>query len=267
MLGADVDFAFEWISLYRFHSRRMARFRHGRVLFAGDAAHQMSPFGARGGNSGIEDADNLVWKLDLVLSGRAPESLMDSYDSERTAAADENLGVTSLTADFISPKSGASRAFRDATLALAETEPFARRLINSGRLSTPASYAGSPLTGPDGFAPGETPAVRPGAAAPDAPVGAGWMLDRLGRGFTGAWFGRDVTAADVALAKAELASSPLPAVDVAAVGAEVACRRYGGEHVPAFYLFRPDGHVAARWRALAPGEVAAALAGASGRPG
>ena len=105
MLGEEVDFAFEWISLYRFHSRRMARFRHGRVLFAGDAAHQMSPFGARGGNSGIEDADNLTWKLDLMLRGLAPEALLDSYDLERTAAADENLGVTSRTADFISPKS------------------------------------------------------------------------------------------------------------------------------------------------------------------
>jgi 3-(3-hydroxy-phenyl)propionate hydroxylase len=265
MLGDDLEFAFEWISLYRFHSRRMARFRHGRVLFAGDAAHQMSPFGARGGNSGIEDADNLVWKLDLVLKGLAPESLMDSYDSERAGAADENLAITSRTADFISPKGGASRTFRDAALALAETEPFARRLINSGRLSTPASYAGSPLTAPDGFAPGEAPAVRPGAAALDAPVDTGWLLGRLGRGFAGVWFGRDVASADATLAKAELAGSRLPAADAAVIGAETACRRYGAEHAPGFYLFRPDGHVAARWRTLAPGELTAALARASGR--
>ncbi|MBO0764836.1 MAG: FAD-dependent monooxygenase, partial [Hyphomicrobiaceae bacterium] len=153
MLGAETEFGFEWISLYRFHSRRMARFRHGRVLFAGDAAHQMSPFGARGGNSGIEDADNLIWKLDLVLRGLAPDALLETYDSERTRAADENLRITSRTADFISPKGEVSRAFRDATLALAESEPFARRLINSGRLSTPACYGGSPLNGSDGFAP------------------------------------------------------------------------------------------------------------------
>ena len=92
MLGEEVDFSFEWISLYRFHSRRMARFRHGRVLFAGDAAHQMSPFGARGGNSGIEDADNLTWKLDLMLRGLAPEALLDSYDLERTAGRGREPG-------------------------------------------------------------------------------------------------------------------------------------------------------------------------------
>ena len=91
MLGADLEFAFEWISLYRFQSRRLERFRHGRVLFAGDAAHQMSPFGARGGNSGVQDADNLGWKLDLVLRGLAPEALLESYDVERVEAAEENL--------------------------------------------------------------------------------------------------------------------------------------------------------------------------------
>ena len=105
MLGEGLDFTFEWISLYRFQSRRLSRFRHGRVLFAGDAAHQMSPFGARGGNSGIQDADNLVWKLDLVLKGEAPERLLDSYDAERRAAADENLLNTTRSTDFIAPKS------------------------------------------------------------------------------------------------------------------------------------------------------------------
>ena len=171
MLGEDVDFAFEWISLYRFQSRRLQRFRHGRVLFAGDAAHQMSPFGARGGNSGVQDADNLVWKLDLVLRGLAPERLLDSYDAERIAAADENLLNTTRSTDFIAPKSAASRTFRDGVLALAETEPFARRLVNSGRLSVAACYDGSPLNGPDGFAAGECPQTRPGAAALDAPLG------------------------------------------------------------------------------------------------
>ena len=70
----------------------MQRFRHGRVLFAGDAAHLVSPFGARGANSGFQDADNLVWKL---APGPAPDArrsaLLDSYDVERTAAADENI--------------------------------------------------------------------------------------------------------------------------------------------------------------------------------
>jgi 3-(3-hydroxy-phenyl)propionate hydroxylase len=225
----------------------------------------MSPFGARGGNSGIEDADNLVWKLDLVLRAAAPEALMESYDSERTRAADENLGITSRTADFISPKGAASRAFRDAALALAESEPFARRLINAGRLSTPACYDRSPLSGPDGFPPGEASATRPGAAAPDAPLGAGWLLDRLGRGFAGVWFGRGIAPTDAARVAVELEAGSLPAGSVTLVEDATACRRYGADQRPALYLIRPDGHVAARWRTIAPGDVAAALALASGR--
>ena len=196
-LGEDVEFAFEWLSLYRFQSRRLQKFRHGRVLFAGDAAHQMSPFGARGGNSGVQDADNLGWKLDLVLRGIAPEGLLDSYDAERVAAADENLRHTTQSTDFIAPKSEISRIFRDSALALAETEPFARRLINSGRLSTATCYGASPLNGPDQFAAGEAPAVRPGAAALDAPLAdGGWFLDRLGSGFTAVWFSPDGLAPD-----------------------------------------------------------------------
>ena len=190
-LGEDVDFAFEWISLYRFQSRRLQRFRHGRVLFAGDAAHQMSPFGARGGNSGVQDADNLVWKLDLVLRGLAPERLLDSYDAERIAAADENLLNTTRSTDFIAPKGAASHTFRDSVLALAETEPFARRLVNSGRLTVATCYDGSPLNGADGFAAGVCPQARPGAAALDAPLGHGWLLHALGQGFTGVWFSPD----------------------------------------------------------------------------
>src|SRR5690606_24032023 len=91
MLGDDAEFEYEWLSVYTFQCRRMARFRHGRVIFAGDSAHQVSPFGARGANSGLQDADNLVWKLKLVLDGKAPERLLDSYDAERIPATDENI--------------------------------------------------------------------------------------------------------------------------------------------------------------------------------
>jgi 3-(3-hydroxy-phenyl)propionate hydroxylase len=262
-LGEDIAFSFEWISLYRFQSRRLQRFREGRVLFAGDAAHQMSPFGARGGNSGIQDADNLAWKLDLVLRGLAPDALIDSYDSERVLAAEENLRITSRTADFLSPKSAASRALRDAVLALAETEPFARALVNSGRLSTATCYDGSPLNGPDGLEAGAAPAVRPGAAALDAPLDRGWLLDRLGAGFACVSFGGDAaTPRDLQPDARPAGNGTLP-VALAHVSHDVACARYGAARAPALYLFRPDGHVAARWRTAAPGDLRAAVARAT----
>ena len=93
------------MSIYTFQCRRMEKFRHGHVLFAGDAAHQVSPFGARGANSGLQDTDNLVWKLKLVLDGKAPESLLDSYDVERVHGAEENILNSSRSTDFITPKS------------------------------------------------------------------------------------------------------------------------------------------------------------------
>ena len=145
MLGDAAQFEIEWASVYTFQCRRMHSFRRGRALFAGDAAHLVSPFGARGANSGIQDVDNLGWKLELVLSGQAPERLLDSYDTERTFAADENIRATTRSTDFITPKSGVSRTFRDAALMLAKRHAFARRLINSGRLSVPAILTDSPL--------------------------------------------------------------------------------------------------------------------------
>jgi 3-(3-hydroxy-phenyl)propionate hydroxylase len=141
MLGPDVAFELEWVSVYQFACRRIDRFRHGRVLFAGDAAHQVSPFGARGANTGVQDVDNLAWKLARVLDGSAAEALLDSYHEERAFAADDNLRQSTRSTDFITPKSRSSRVLRDAVLELAADEPFARRLVNSGRLATPTPYA------------------------------------------------------------------------------------------------------------------------------
>ena len=114
MLGEDVEFTFEWISLYRFQSRRLKQFRHGRVLFAGDAAHQMSPFGARGGNSGVQDADNLAWKLDLVLRGLAPDRAARQLSPGARASRRREPAAHHASTDFIAPKSEISRVFRDA---------------------------------------------------------------------------------------------------------------------------------------------------------
>ena len=165
---AHIGFELEWVSVYTFQCRRMAKFRHGRVLFVGDSAHQVSPFGARGANSGVQDTDNLLWKLKLVIDGAAPDALLDSYDDERGAAADENLLNSTRSTDFMTPKSRAARVLRDAVLSLANEVPAGRALVNSGRLSVPTVLIDSPLNTPD------TEAFEgwmvPGAPLDDAPV-------------------------------------------------------------------------------------------------
>jgi 3-(3-hydroxy-phenyl)propionate hydroxylase len=251
-LGHEVPYELEWASVYTFACERMERFRHGRVLFAGDAAHRVSPFGARGANSGVQDADNLAWKLDLVLRGRAGDTLLDSYASEREAAADENILNSTRATDFITPKSEVSRLFRDAVLDLAREHPFARRLVNSGRLSVPATLHDSPLNTPDRDA--FAGAMLPGAPAADAPLAhGGWLLRRLnGNGFALLAFGAD-TAPLVAAADGLAA---LDVVHLPAVG--VASERYDARP-GTVYLLRPDQHVCARWRSPGTADIAAAL--------
>jgi 3-(3-hydroxy-phenyl)propionate hydroxylase len=251
--GREVAFELEWASVYTFACLRMERFRHGRVLFAGDAAHGVSPFGARGANSGVQDAENLAWKLDAVLRGDAPDALLDSYAQEREHAADENLLNSTRSTDFITPKSEISRLFRDAVLELARRHTFARRLVNSGRLSVPATLDDSPLStrDVDAFEGG----LRPGAPAADAPLLKGgqptWLLRQLGPGFTLLCFGAPPSwSAGATL----LAIDGLTLVDTQGLAA----RRYDASAGTA-YLLRPDGHVAARWRDASESEVRAAV--------
>jgi 3-(3-hydroxy-phenyl)propionate hydroxylase len=139
----DIEFELVWVGPYAYRDHLLERFRHGRVFFIGDAAHVVSPFGARGGNSGIQDAYNLGWKLALVLAGRAPEALLDTYDAERQPAARQNLEVTRRTNRFLTPRSRAERTLRDAVIGLAREYPFARALVNSGRLSVANPYPAS----------------------------------------------------------------------------------------------------------------------------
>jgi 3-(3-hydroxy-phenyl)propionate hydroxylase len=254
-LGREVPFELEWASVYTFACQRMARFRHGRVLFAGDSAHGVSPFGARGANSGVQDADNLAWKVDAVLRGRAGDALIDSYAAERESAADENILNSTRSTDFITPKSEVSRLFRDAVLDLARQHPFARRLVNSGRLSLPSTHVDSPLNTPDAVGERLTGAMRPGAPAVDAPLpGGGWLLRSLSaRGFTLLVFG-DAAAADA------LRDGLPEGVEVLLLPTEgVASQRWDAQPGTA-YLLRPDQHVCARWRRPTAAAVQAALA-------
>ncbi len=267
MVG-DRDFEIDWVSVYTFQCRRLERFVHGRVIFVGDSAHIVSPFGARGGNGGIQDADNLAWKLAAVLRGEASESLLESYDIERIPAADENILNSSRATDFITPKSAVSRAFRDAVLELAGNCPFARRLVNSGRLSLPYLAADSPLVTAD-----QEPfdgGPPPGAAACDAPVrtgeGDGWLLRHIGPGFTLLCFGEASLLPGLdGLADHEIAPLRVPSDGDAAGGDAsrlidregLVQQRYDARP-GTWYLFRPDQHVAARGRHLDAKTVLAA---------
>jgi len=255
-IGAgDARFEIVWASVYTFACQRMQHFRHGRVIFAGDAAHGVSPFGARGANSGVQDAENLAWKLALVTQGRASDALLDSYASEREAAADENILHSTRATDFITPKSEVSRLFRDAVLDLSRDHAFARRIVNSGRLSVPAVLRDSPLNTADIDA--FDSALVPGAVAADAPIVRGdthsWLLRELGHDFTLLVFGE---------VPAWAASLPLKVVDIGASGwldsADCAAKRYDAQPGTG-YLIRPDQHVCARWRTPSESAVRAAM--------
>ncbi|MEM6940037.1 MAG: FAD-dependent oxidoreductase [Pseudomonadota bacterium] len=260
MLGPDVDYELEWTSIYTFQCRRMKEFRHGRVIFAGDSAHQVSPFGARGANSGVQDADNLAWKLDLVLKGQAPEHLLDSYSAERVHGADENILNSTRATDFLTPKSEISKIFRNAVLELARRHAFARPLVNSGRLSVPCVYDGLPLNGPDLL---DGPArSRVGAPCVDAPMGNGFLLDQLGGGFTLLAINRAATEL------CEIEGIPIRALTIQTETDDptgAIAQRYLGEAPQALYLIRPDQHVVARWPAATLAEIEAALRVAIGK--
>ncbi len=260
MLGDDVEFSLEWVSIYTFQCRRMERFRHSRVIFAGDSAHQVSPFGARGANSGLQDTDNLIWKLKLVLEGKAPDALLDSYDRERVFGADENILNSSRSTDFITPKSDTSRIFRNAVLDLSERHAFARPLVNSGRLSMPCTYDGSPLNSPDAL-PGGPARTRPGSPCPDAQLANGFLLDSLGNRFTlltiNADAPDDVTEGGITATR--------HALDCADDTTGALATRYLGDAPAAVYLIRPDQHVAARWPMYDETAIRAAIRRATGQ--
>ena len=255
-----IEYEIVWTSIYTFQCKRMEHFRHGPVLFAGDAAHQVSPFGARGANSGIQDADNLGWKLGLVIDGKAPDALLDSYSEERVAGADENILNSTRSTDFITPKSAASKLFRDAVLDLAGRAEFARPLLNSGRLSVPCTYDASRLNSPDALKDGPA-RTRVGSPCPDAPLNGGFLLSQLGDSFT-------LLAIDVDVPEClEEAGVPLLKVAVSKQDdpSGALADRYLGHAQSAVYLIRPDQHVAARWGEYDEAAVRTALRRATGQ--
>ncbi|MER5891526.1 FAD-dependent monooxygenase [Streptomyces sp. NPDC001876] len=188
----DVDYEIDWLSTYRFHQRVVEKFRLGRIFFAGDSAHSLPPYGSRGMNSGIQDADNLAWKLALVMQGKAEDSLLDTYHDERYAAARENLAVTEATIKFMVPPNLVRRLARKVLLSLSQPFQGARDKVNSGRMAEPHTYVDSPVI--------QSAELHPllGAFAPDARItapGAARIRQLYGAGFTVLHFAQDRGAA------------------------------------------------------------------------
>jgi 3-(3-hydroxy-phenyl)propionate hydroxylase len=247
----DTPFELVWVGPWRFRKRYLERMSYGRVFFLGDASAQHSPFGARGGNRAIQDANNLAWKLALVLEGRADERLLESYHEERHFAARQNVELSSRSAIFIGPETDGQRLFRDAILDLAQDHAWARNRVNTGRLSVATAYESSPLNGPSTGL--QAPAAAPGAAAPDGRLGEGYFVEQLQGRPSVAWFGTAL-APDL---------NPPTGLDVHVItvpraGHEALFSRFGVQDT-ATYVFRPDGHVLARCAGLDPAFAQRAL--------
>lgn len=259
MLGENISFQLKWSSIYQFKCRRLDKLRHDRVFFIGDAAHQMSPFGARGANSGIQDADNLGWKLSHVINGNASDKLLDSYHVERSFAATENIKHSTRSTHFISPPSKIKRLFRDCVLELAQSAPFARAMINSGRLSTPTHYYHSSLvtTDKDTF----DCELKPGSPCLDAPVlyhgQSQWLLSFIKENFIGLYFNDDLP-----FPKWMVSANIFPIYFIShqsSIHSETffdktlidhlgVVQKYYDGKPGTFYLIRPDQYIVARWR-------------------
>ncbi len=234
----DMDFRLDWMSVYKFRCAKLDQFVHNRVLFVGDSAHVVSPFGARGGNGGIQDVDNLGWKLAAVLNG-APTSLLDTYQQERSFGSAENILNSSRATNFMTPKSDIETLFRNETLALAAKHPFARKLINSGRLSQPCTLAGMDLQS------GDHPLV--GQALIDLPLGNGWLVEQAQGQFT--------------LLTLDSQSWPDTVASLALPHTPVCGARYG---TTGAFLIRPDGHICAYFETPDTAAITAALTRATG---
>jgi 3-(3-hydroxy-phenyl)propionate hydroxylase len=184
-LTGDIPYEVRWVTAYKFKQLRARRFRRGCVFLAGDAAHLTSPYGARGMNSGIADAQNIGWRLGMVARGWAEETLLEGYSTEREFAAEENLSITGRTARFMCPRSRRERMRQRMVLAAARHFPALGRYVDSGRFYEPPAYPapGAPTAG----------TLRAGQLVPDgvltdAASGTRRLRELLTGGISVVWF-------------------------------------------------------------------------------
>jgi len=276
MIGQRKPWMLDWATVYSANTLTLPDFRAGRVLFTGDAAHLLPIFGVRGANTGFQDCDDLAWKLAFVISGLAPERLLDTYSQERVQAAREICEEGGKSTRFMTPPNQGFRLMRDAVLSFSLSETFANDLMH-WRTSRPHDYAHSPLNSfPDDDAAFDG-GIACGAPMRNVKLGDDdYLMDRLAPGFQLLLFTDNaVTTGQTAMiAAAKAAAVPVNSVLVAAAqggalngAADLVIGDAQGK-IAAKYaappgaavLIRPDGHVCARWRAADAGKFATALA-------
>lgn len=266
MLGIERKWEPVWMSLYRASALTLESYLHGRVLFAGDAAHLIPIFGVRGMNSALDDTHNLAWKLAFVAKGVAAPSLLDTYSAERVYAARENHRFAMKGAEFMSPPSKPFRLMRDAVLTLSEKHPWFTSLMN------PRQHSAIPLAGSALNAFAERSAEfsagpAPGNILPECPLKSGGaathITSLLGPSFTAFLFTESgEKPAGLAAAVATISSRAPFELRVISRADDHTGRLFPlyGAQPGTLYLVRPDGHVAARWRNAVPAEMEAAVA-------
>jgi 3-(3-hydroxy-phenyl)propionate hydroxylase len=268
MMGESRDWSPIWITIYKAHALTLDRYRVGRTLFAGDAAHLLPIFGVRGANSGIDDADNLGWKLALVLNSGASAGLVDTYSEERVFAARENLSFGAKSTEFMTPPSFAFEMMRSAVLSLAKSEESVRPLINP-RQSAPVEYTSSSLNLPE-LAPGEfSHGPRAGTVLPDARVALichdgrrdCFLTQALSLDFSLLYFSDVAPPKDILAAVDEVGSRLGGLLLITISRSDSSAAEGPFIHDPrgflsdgfdarpgTAYLVRPDGYILARWR-------------------
>lgn len=275
MIGhAGTPWEMDWSSVYSARTLTLPDYRHGRVLFVGDAAHLLPIFGVRGANTAFQDAQALGWQLGFVVRGLAGEKLLANYSAERVGAAREIIDEAGKSTRFMTPPSRGFRLLRDAVLSLSLSQDFVRPLYH-WRTSRPHEYSASALNsvGDDNalFTAG------PGHGAPPRNIRLSaddFLLDHLGGGFDLLYF-TEALALPEALQQvvdgARARGVPLKVIAVGApgpvAGADLSLpdadghfrQRYGVPASGAAYLLRPDQHVCARWLTLDAHRLQAAL--------
>ena len=286
MMGETAPWNPIWMGIYKANALTLESYRHGRVLFAGDAAHLVPIFGVRGANSGIDDADNLAWKLAFVVKGLASDKLLDSYSMERVAATHENLSHGTKSTEFMAPPSFAFNLMRMAVLSLAVKHAGVRSLINP-RQSSAITYSASPLNASAERSAAFAAGPVPGAVLPECPVmlasggepqethepHQGHLTDLVQPCFTAFYFTDEPTLpADLRGLAGTMAERAIPfkLVPLTRHLGGAGSVPHGWDHTgrlfPMYgaqpgtvYLVRPDGHVLARWHEVNVAEMVAEM--------